>query len=404
MTMKTAYERYREHKVWETLKLKRDALAAARYDSAAAEEGRIDILGWLDEARKTRNPRQPALYLTVLDQLSEALNQLPVDTAGFARFLQYRRHPGQAFDQLEQALRALPLPLPKDISQSYVALLDEEVDARTSRLDQLEVRIAETETALSERLRRLAQLSTRIDELSQVIETEQQKIAAVSESADSDMRAEWESALSDWWKDRRKTDSEHDEKALTSISTLAAVAVSGQELAEHAAGDLSATDWYGRSSREREAASRIRVGAWLAFLAAGAVGYYIVHEAITKNFDISLGGGILRASVAIVIGALGALLLRESGRHFREADTAEDVALSLKALAPFYANSGDDTKLAARNQVGDAVLVKNVLSRFSHRDAAKHAGDASTAELSKLVEDATAALKNATSVGGRNAD
>lgn len=402
MTTKTAYERYREHNVWETLKLKRDALAAARYDSAVAEQWRVDIIGWLDEAKKTRNPRQPALYLGALDQLGEALNQLPVDTNGFDQFLRYRQRQGQAFDLLETALRALPLPLPKDIGDSYAALLNKEVDARTKRLDELEARIVETESVLSERLKRLEELSTKIKSLGDVIETEKQKIAAVSEAADTDMRAEWDSALADWRKDRRKTDVEHDEKALVSISTLAAVAVSGQELAEHAAGDLSATDWYGRASRERKDASWIRVGAWLVFLAAGGVGYYIVQEAISKNFDISVGGGILRASVAIVIGAFGALLLREAGRHFREADTAEDVALSLKALAPFYANSGDDTKLAARNQVGDAVLVKNVLSRFSHRDAAKHASDTNTVELSKLVEDATAALKAAATVGTKN--
>lgn len=85
-----------------------------------------------------------------------------------------------------------------------------------------------------------------------------------------------------------------------------------------------------------------------AFVFAGAVGYFIVSEAIANNFDISVGGGILRASVAIVIDAFGALLLRESGRHFLEADTAEDVALSLKALAPFYANSDDEIRLGTQ--------------------------------------------------------
>lgn len=62
-------------------------------------------------------------------------------------------------------------------------------------------------------------------------------------------------------------------------------------------------------------------------------------EAIAENSDISVGGDNLRSSVALVIGAFGALLLRESGRRFWEADTADDVALSLKVLAPFYANS-----------------------------------------------------------------
>ena len=180
---------------------------------------------------------------------------------------------------------------------------------------------------------------------------------------------------------------------MASIATLAATTRAGEALAEHAAGDLSAADWYVRAKRERSAARWIRFGAWAAFLFAGAVGFYIVNEAIIKNFDISVGGGILRASIAVVIGAFGGLLLREAGRHFREADTAEDVALSLRALAPFYANSDEGIRMTARVELGDAVLVKNVLSRFSHRDAAKHAGEVKTEELSGLVREATSALK-----------
>lgn len=71
------------------------------------------------------------------------------------------------------------------------------------------------------------------------------------------------------------------------------------------------------------------------------------------------------------------------------------MALSLRALAPFYASSEDDVRIAARVQVGDAVLVKNVLSRFAHRDAAKHAGEISTPDLSNLVRDASTALNGA---------
>lgn len=63
------------------------------------------------------------------------------------------------------------------------------------------------------------------------------------------------------------------------------------------------------------------------------------------------------------------------------------------ALAPFYANSEDGVRLTARVQLGDAVLVKNVLSRLSHRDAAKHAGEVKTEELPGLVKEATTALK-----------
>lgn len=390
--MATGYERYRQHPVWETLTLKRESLNSARYDDAETEQARSDIVEWLDEAIKTKGALQPALYLSALDALSTALNQVPVDNAQFRQFVANRKRPEQAFGQLEQALRALPLPPPKELKASYVKQLDDEVDARNERLGQLEVRVQETEEALAQRLSELEAVSGSLDKLRAEIEDERSAIKAVSEAADTDMRSEWETSLGDWKKERDKADAAHDSEALEHIATLAAVTKSSEVLAEHAAGDLSATDWYGRAKRERRSAQWMRFGAAAAFVFAGAVGFFVVSEAITNNFDLTLGDGVLRASVAMVIGAFGALLLRESGRHFREADAAEDVALSMKALAPFYANSDDDVRLKARVQVGDAVLVKNVLSRFSHRDAAKHATGVDSAQLPDLVRDATKAL------------
>lgn len=390
--MATGYERYSKHPVWESLQLKLDSLKAARFDDATSERGRKDIVEWLEEAQKTKAARQPALYLSALDQLSAALNQLPVDTAQFNQFFAYRQQNGHAYQALEQALRALPLPPPRDLKSAYVELLDQEVEARNQRLGELEERIKNTENSLDARLEELSSVTADVENLRREIQNQREAIVQVSDAAAADIHEAWEASLEDWKQERGKTDAAHDAQALESIATLAAVTKAGESLAEHAAGDLSATDWYGRAKRERLTAQWIRFGAAAAFVFAGAVGYFIVSEAIANNFDLSVGGGILRASVAVVIGAFGALLLRESSRHFREADTAEDVALSLKALAPFYANSDDDVRLKARVQIGDAVLVKNVLSRFSHRDAAKHAGDVNVVELTGLVQDATKAL------------
>ncbi|MBI9115980.1 hypothetical protein [Sanguibacter suaedae] len=390
--MATGYERYRKHAVWDTLRLKRESLNAARYDDAASEQARADIIEWLDEALKTKVTQQPTLYLSSLDYLSEALNQLPIETAQFRQFVANRRHVGHAFQVLEQALRGLPLPPPRDLKAAYVHQLDQEVEARTALLGQLEERVRDTEGSLQQRLDELHTISGKVAELRGEIQAQREVINEVSASAETAMRSAWNESLEDWKQERRKTDAAHDAEALENIATLAAVTKAGEVLAEHAAGDLSATDWYGRAKRERRAAQWIRFGAAAAFVFAGAIGYFIVREAIANNFEISVGGGVLRASVAVVIGAFGALLLRESSRHFREADTAEDVALSLRALAPFYANSDDEVRLDARVQVGNAVLVKNLLSRFSHRDAAKHASDVSSAEPRDLVNEATEAL------------
>jgi len=384
----TGSERYRKHSVWETLELKKDALDAARYDDAATERWRKDIVEWLAEAAKTKQARQPALYLTALDDLSNALNSLPTDVNQFRQYIANRGH-AQYLGGLESALRALPLPPPKDLSHAYVELLDKEIEARTTRLDFLETRVAEAETALQDRLQELNRISNEVDGLRKEIQAQGEAVSAVSSTAEATMREEWADALSAWKQERNTADETRDGEALEHVSALAATRRAAEALAEHAAGDLSAADWRSRGKRERKAAQWIRFGAVAAFSFAGAIGWFIVSEAIERDFDLTLGDGLLRSSVAVVIAAFGGLLLRESGRHFKEADTAEDVALSLQALAPFYAGSDEAVRVAARQQVGDAVLVKNVLSRFAHRDSAKYTG----ADLQSLVEHGTNALK-----------
>lgn len=390
--MATGSERYRQHQVWETLGLKKDALDAARFDDATMERWRKDIVEWLAEAAKTRLTRQPALYLSALDDLSNALNSLPVDAGQFRQYVSNRQNSPQVVGGLEAALRSLPLPPPKELGSSYVELLDQEVEARTGRLRELEARVTETESALQARLDELDRVSSEVTALENEIGAQREAISEVSSTAEATLREEWDAVLAAWMQDRKTADDLRDAEALEHVATLAATRHSAEVLAEHAAGDLSAADWSGRAKRERKAALWIRFGAIAAFVFAGGVGWFIVSEAIRNNFELTVGDGILRASVAAVIAAFGALLLRESSRHFTEADTAEDVALSLQALAPFYAGSDDAVRVAARERVGDAVLVKNVLSRFANRDAAKHSGGVNASELPDLVRDATKAL------------
>jgi len=390
--MATASERYRRHSVWETVGLKRQALAAARYGDKDAEALRADVVEWLLEAEKTRLTRQPALYLGVLDALQDNLNALGTAEADFYSFM--FSYPQQR-ERFLVAIRALPLPPPKDLKDTYVRLLDKEIEARTTRLDELEARVAETEKSLAERQKTLKQFEDKAEKVAAAVEGERLAVREVTAAAREQIETDWGETLASWWVDRKQFDKEQNSAILSHAASLAATARAGEALAEHAAGSLSAADWSGRAKRERRAAQWMRFGAAAAFIFAGAVGWFIVTEALHNNFDLTVGDGILRASVAAVIGAFGALLLRESGRHFREADTAEDVALSLKALAPFYAGSDEEVRKAARAQVGDAVLVKNMLSRFAHRDAAKHAGEINTADLPKLVDDAAQALGKA---------
>lgn len=167
--------------------------------------------------------QQPALYLSALDTLSAALNQLPVDTAQFRQFVANRQHPGQPYQQLEQALRALPLPPPRDLKATYVEQLDKEVEARNELLAGLKAQVTETEKALEARREELTAVSSEVEKLRAAIQAEREAIVEVSKAADSDMRTAWKEALETWTEERKKVDSENDAKTLESVATLAAI-------------------------------------------------------------------------------------------------------------------------------------------------------------------------------------
>lgn len=393
MAVKSSSERYRRHPVWETIAIKRVALDAARYDDARAEQWRLDIIEWLQEAERAQRARVPALYLRALDEVSSAVNGLPTDTEQFRNYVGLSGYGSPAVNGLAVAPRLLPLPAPKDIGDGVVELLDREVALRNERLDQLEKRLEQTESALDDRLAQLNALEERAAEVKSEVETRQSEIAKASDEVQETLEKRMDDAFTEWRKARDATDAEANAEALQHVASLAAVAVAGEALSRHAAGTLSATDWRERATRERRSALRLRSSSFGAFLVAGGIAAWALWQIFAANLALTVGDGIVRGATVAVIGGFGLLLLRESARHFREADTAEDVALSLTALAPFYAGEDEQVATAARAQVGDAVLVKSLLSRFAHRDAAKHAGDINTADLPELVKQATTAVK-----------
>lgn len=396
MASTSATQRYRNHKVWETLTLKRGALNEARFDEAKLERWRTDIVEWLDEATKTRKvTRQPALYVHALAQLQDALNALPTDQAGFREYVLGRSYgsAAPAVQKLLEALWRLPLPPPKELASNYVELLDDEIVVRTKRLDALKETIDGLESLMAERTEDVKRAQKDLADLRSEIAKTRQAIEEVAATAMEEMRQDWGAAYAKWLEGREATDSKRDAEALEHMALLAATAKAGADLAEHAAGTLTASEWKGRASRERNAALWMRGLAVMTFLAAGGILAFMVIHAIEDGFDLTLGDGILRGTITVVLGAFAGLLFRESGRHFREADTAEEVALSMQALAPFYAGAADEVKTAARARLGEAVLVKNVLSRFAHRDAAKHATDVNIDELPDLIKEATQLLR-----------
>lgn len=396
MASTSATQRYRDHKVWESLKLKRDALDAARFDNSKSERWRSDIVEWLDEAAKTRKvTRQPALYVHALGELQGELNTLPTDQAQFDQYVATsnygnRQAPVRA---LLEALWKLPLPPPKELTGSYLELLDDEIEVRTQRLDTLKKTIDALDSTVAQRNQDVERAQKDLAHLKSEINQARQDIKEVAATAMEEIQDQWGTAYDEWDEQRKAKDAERNAEALEHTALLAATAKAGAALAEHAAGTLTASEWKGRAERERKAAMWMRALAVLTFLAAAGILAFMVVHAIEDKFDLTLGDGILRGTITLVLGAFAGLLFRESGRHFREADTAEEVALSMQALAPFYAGADAGVKAAARAQLGEAVLVKNVLSRFAHRDAAKHSTDVNFDELPRLIEEATKLLR-----------
>lgn len=169
--MATSSQRYSKHNVWESLGIKLESLRAARFGDAESEQWRNAIIKWLTEAQKTKFTRQPASYLGALKDLSAALNELPTADAEFKGYGSVQPQPQnpQMVWALEAALRSLPSPPPKYLKDDYVELLDREIEVRTERLDELEEKVSQTESALQSRRDELDGISDRLAAMGRVL-------------------------------------------------------------------------------------------------------------------------------------------------------------------------------------------------------------------------------------------
>lgn len=375
----TATERYRQHAVWEVIALKREALKTARYSSAEMERWRQELIGALEQATRSKDNPVPFLYDDVLDSLRDTLNQLAGDENSFSNFIS--RYAGSA----RTYLRELPGPPPRQVNDKYLAVLDSAIAAREDELSELRSAAAELDAAVKSRKGELAKLSARVEGQDKRIAEAAATIHQVTSTAAEQLQGEWNNKLGAWEAEREGTDTQLDQQLTDHISLLASAAAVGRRLVEHAAGQLTATEWTRRASRERKNAMWLRWGSIAAFFGALVTGGYILWHAIEKGFELTVGDGILRGALVLALVGVGSFLTAEARRHFKEADSAEEVALALTAIEPFYAGSSDEERSAAREAVGDTVFVRNVLSRFSARDAAKHAA-VSNSQLSEIVD------------------
>jgi hypothetical protein len=376
----TQIERYRQHEVWEVIELKRGALETVKYSQQTFEERRREVITMLEAAARSKPNPHATLYDDVLDSIRDNLNQLATDEQSFRSWSQQ-----SYMNDLRARVRDLPGPPPRQVNESYVAALDTAIEARQHELAELRASVSVLNDEVVAKTIELADLTKKVDAQHEKLTADAATISQVVSAADEQLRREWEADLATWKQDRDTRDVALDNEMTTHIQLLATAALTGRRLVEQAAGHLTAADWAGRAKRERWNAHGLRWASFVFFALAVVVGAWVLWSAIDKDLTLTIGDGILRGALVVALAGVGSFLTIEARRHFREADSAEDVKLALAALEPFYANASEGERTEVRRALGDTVFIKNTLSRFSNRDAAKHAGPTNE-QLNQIVD------------------
>jgi outer membrane murein-binding lipoprotein Lpp len=382
----TSAERYRDHPVWRALQAKIDALDAPRFQRESAEQARAQVVDSLRIGMQSRsNVSRASLYLEALDRLNEILGQqIPTDENNFEQGY-FTRAP---YQQLAAALRSLPGPTPRGLTDAHVEVLDESVAFRRDQLTGLKSEVSELSAEIAEKRRELEALKEVIERSKEENADARSRIVQTAEDGQQVLESEWAAKLIEWDKDRYQRDQELDRQIDEKLGLLTYAAQAAERLVEYAAGRFTARDWSDRAAREYRLGYLMRRGAIGAFIAAGLVGAVLVTEAIRREHGLDVGGSLLRIAVVGAIAALGYYLSRESRKHLDEAGSAEEVAVALQALEPYYASASGETRAAAREAVGEMLFVRNIQSRFAARDASKHNG-MDNQQLNELMDTLT---------------
>lgn len=382
-----AVEVYRQHQVWEVLQLKSEALKTARYGNASIERMRINIQKMLEYALRSRdNAQQSFLYVALLNDLQGLVNQIPSDEG------QFHNWASNYLPQLEPFVRQLPGPAPRNMPQSYVDQLDEAIRVREAELSTLREEIESLREQVKLQESAIANHAATVTQQEKAVTTAREQVEEIATSTESALNQSFEESLMSWMNERDQKDSVLNDRMQDQVSLLTAAAQVGQRLVEHAAGNLTALDWTKRAKRERRNGLTLRALAVVFGFAGLGLAYYIVDRAVKKDFDLTVGDGLLRAGAILAVIAVGGYFAAESRRHYTESDTAEEVATAMLAIEPYYAAAEDKDRTDARNAVGETVFVKNVLSRFASRDAGRHNEAVTSQDLAIVVAELTKAL------------
>lgn len=380
-------ELYREHQVWEILRLKSEALGTARYGNASVETLRVTVRKILKYALRSRdNAQQAFLYTRLLDDLQSLINGIPPEENRFHTWA------NSYLQQLELLVRQLPGPAPRNMPQTYVEWLDEAMRVRQDEIASLREEVRTLREQISQHELRIETNGQTVAEQQEAVTNARQQIDEIATSTESALNKSFEESLKSWMHERDQKDSELNDRMEEQVSLLTAAAQVGQRLVEHAAGNLTALDWTNRAKRERRNGLTLRALAVVFGFAGLALAYYIVDQAVKQDFDLTVGDGLLRGAAIIAVIAVGGYFAAESRRHYTESDTAEEVATAMIAIEPYYAAADENDRTDARNAVGETVFVKNVLSRFANRDSGRHNEAITSQDLSIVVAELTRAL------------
>ncbi|WP_444663398.1 hypothetical protein ACT17Q_14900 [Cellulomonas sp. CW35] len=377
----TSAERYRAHEVWDRIDLQIESLRTKVYGTPNAEVERKRLIAILEYAARSRRHAVPAVYDDLLDTIQNAINAIPADEHSFINSYV----PRGEVNSLAMHTRQLPGPPARELADKYVAVLDDAASARQEELAGLREEVGRLTDEIDQLRTTLAKLTDQAKRAAQSVESSNAVITSTAEAAATQLETAWSNKLTAWETDRERRDKELDDQMATHLGLLTAAAQVGQRLVEHAAGRHTALDWTRRAERERTNGTRLRLGALVAFAGAVLVGGAIAWRALMDGFTLTLGDGILRAAIVASIAGVGTYLAAESRRHLHEADSAEEVATALTTIEPFYASADGSVREAARTAVGDTVFVRNVLSRFTSRDASRH-GQIANQQLSEIID------------------
>lgn len=388
----TTPESYRSHPVWEVLKLKINALEQAKFQNIENETQRCNVVLGLKSALRSKSYSGSIDYGSILSELLVTLNSLASDDQTFASFARSNQ-----IQNLWTYIRQLPGPSQIKVNENYSDALDLLISARTVELSAINERITAAQQTMAEVELKIGTQKEALELVKNQIISQSAKLSETVETASDKMDGEWKNKLESWAIDRTTKDKDLENEMLNELSLLVSAALVGNRLMENAAGNLTAIKWASRATRERTSAIRLRYGSFVVYSIAVLIGTWIVTTAISAGKTLDAGDGIIRGAIVLSCAAIGTFLASESRRHFREADSSEEVQLAITAMEPFMTNATEEDRQSTRAAMADTVFVKNVLSRFSGRDASRH-NSSNSVEMSELVE----VLRKALTLGNQN--